>query len=158
MTSGTPSSVHWVIGDDVRPDEAAPDVVRTEAERLGLAKDEVDAVRQDPGPSVIDRLSERNRIDDAEAMTIALEEIAAHREARINLPLSGDEFLARVERRPHRLRTTYRSPAMAVGSTARAPSSSGSQRLMQIAPRACTSSSTSPERRRSQGRSVREST
>ena len=78
------------------PDDAAPDVVRTEAERFGLAKDEVDAVRQDPGPSVLERLSERNRIDDAEAMTIALEEIAAHREARIDLPLSGDEFVARV--------------------------------------------------------------
>ena len=78
------------------PDDAAPDVVRTEAERSGLAKDEVDAVRQDPGPSVLDRLSEWNRIDDAEAMTIALEEIAAHREARMNLPLSGDEFLVRV--------------------------------------------------------------
>ncbi len=78
------------------PDDEEPHVVRTEAERSGLAKDEVDAVRQDPGPSVLDRLSERNRIDDAEAMTIALEEIAAHREARINLPLSGDEFLARV--------------------------------------------------------------
>ena len=78
------------------PDDVAPDVVPTEAERSGLAKDEVDAVRQDPGPSVLDRLSERNRIDDAEAMTIALEEIAAHREARMNLPLPGDEFLVRV--------------------------------------------------------------
>ncbi len=78
------------------PGDEAPDVVRTEAERPGLAEDEVDAVRQDPGPSVLDRLSERNRIDDAEATTIALEEITAHREARMNLPLSSDEFLARV--------------------------------------------------------------
>jgi hypothetical protein len=75
------------------PDDEAPDVDRTEAERFGLAKAEVDAVRKDPGPSLLDRLSERNRIDDAEAMTIALEEIAAHREARMNLPRSGDEFV-----------------------------------------------------------------
>jgi hypothetical protein len=81
----------------LEPDDAVPDVVRSEAERSGMSPDQVDAaVRQDPGRSVLDSLSERNRIDEAEAMTIALEEIAAHREGGSDLPFSSDEFVVRV--------------------------------------------------------------
>jgi hypothetical protein len=83
------------------PDDTVPDVVRMEAQRSGQSQDQVDAaVRQDPGPSVLDRLSERNRLDEAEAGTIALEEITAHREPRRNLRLPGDELSARVRAAP----------------------------------------------------------
>jgi hypothetical protein len=70
------------------PDDAVPEVVRMEAEGSGPSQDQFNgAVRQEPSPSVLDRLSERNRLDEADAMRIALEEITAHREARRNLPL-----------------------------------------------------------------------
>jgi len=85
----------------LEPDDAVPDVVRTEAERSGMSPDHADAaVRQGPSPSMLDTLCERNRLDEAEAMTIALEEITAHREARRKLSLSGDEFAARIRSAP----------------------------------------------------------
>jgi len=66
-----------------------------------MSQDLVDAaVRQDPSASVLDGLFERNGLDEAEAMTIAREEIAAHREARRNLSMAGDEFAARVRAAP----------------------------------------------------------
>jgi hypothetical protein len=79
------------------PDGAVPEVARIEGERSGPSQDQVNGpVRQEPSPSVLNRLSERNRLNEADAMRIALEEIAAHREARKNLSLSGDDFAARV--------------------------------------------------------------
>jgi len=40
------------------------------------------AVRRYIGPSVLDRLRERNRLGEDEAMAIAIEEMAAHRHER----------------------------------------------------------------------------
>lgn len=66
------------LGDDVLA------AVRVEAARSGRSEDEVveAAVRGYVGPTVLDRLAERNRLDEDEAMAIALEEVAAHRRER----------------------------------------------------------------------------
>jgi hypothetical protein len=83
------------------PDDAVPDVVRPEAEGSGMSPDQVDAaVRRVHSPTVLDWLSERNRLDEVEAMTVALLELTAHREVRRNLPLTGDEFAALVRAAP----------------------------------------------------------
>lgn len=60
------------------------DAVRREATRSGKSEDDVveAAVCRYVGPSVIDRLRERNRLDEQEAIAIALDEIAAHRRDR----------------------------------------------------------------------------
>lgn len=60
------------------------DAVRDEAARSGRSEDAVieEAVRRYLGPSVLDRLWERNRLDEDEAMEIARDEIAAHRRER----------------------------------------------------------------------------
>jgi hypothetical protein len=58
--------------------------VRLEAARSGRSEDQVveAAVRRYIGPSVLDRLGARNRLDEDEAMAIAIEEVAAHRRER----------------------------------------------------------------------------
>ena len=68
----------------VRLDDEVLDAIRREAARSGRSEDEVveDAVRRYLGPSVLDRLSERNRLDEDEAMAIALEEVSAYRQER----------------------------------------------------------------------------
>jgi predicted transcriptional regulator len=68
----------------VKLDDDVLDAVRLEAARSGRSQDQVveAAVRRYVGPSVLDRLRERNRLDDDEAMTIAIEEVAAHRRER----------------------------------------------------------------------------
>jgi len=68
----------------VKLDDEVADAVRVEAARTGKPEDQVveAAVRRYVGPSVIDRLRERNRLDEDEAMAIALEEVAAHRRER----------------------------------------------------------------------------
>ena len=68
----------------VRLDAEVLNAVRLEAARSGRSEDEVveSAVRRYVGPSVLDRLRERNRLDEDAAMTIALEEVAAHRRER----------------------------------------------------------------------------
>ncbi len=60
------------------------DAVRREAARSGRSEDEVveAAVRRYLGPSVLDRLRERNHLEEDEAMAIALDEVAAHRRER----------------------------------------------------------------------------
>ncbi|MEO6121062.1 MAG: ribbon-helix-helix protein, CopG family [Acidimicrobiales bacterium] len=62
-------------------DDEVLDAVRREASRSGRSEDEVveAAVRRYLGPSVLDRLRERNHLDEDEAMAIALDEVAAHR-------------------------------------------------------------------------------
>lgn len=68
----------------VRLDDEVLDAVRQEAARSGRSEDQVveAAVRRYLGPSVLDRLRERNRLGGDEAMEIAREEIAAHRRER----------------------------------------------------------------------------
>ena len=68
----------------VKLDDEVVDAVRVEAARTGRPEDQVveAAVRRYVGPSVIDRLRERNHLDEDEAMAIALEELAAHRRER----------------------------------------------------------------------------
>lgn len=68
----------------VRLDDEVLDAVRQEAVRSGRSEDQVveAAVRRYIRPSVLDRLRERNRLDEDEAMEIAHEEIAAHRRER----------------------------------------------------------------------------
>ncbi len=68
----------------VRLDDEVLDAVRREATRSGKSADDVveSAVRRYIGPSVIDRLRERNRLHEDEAMAIAVEEVAAHRRDR----------------------------------------------------------------------------
>jgi hypothetical protein len=68
----------------VRLEDEVLDAVRREATRSGKSEDDIveAAVRRYVGPSVIDRLRERNRLDEEEAMAIALDEIAAHRRDR----------------------------------------------------------------------------
>jgi len=58
--------------------------VRLEAARSGRSEDQVveAAVRRYVGPGVLDRLAARNRLDEDEAMAIAIEEVAAHRQGR----------------------------------------------------------------------------
>ncbi len=81
------SGPSWQTGEvarrpaTVRLDDEVLDAIRREAARSGRSEDEVveDAVRRYLGPSVLDRLRERNRLDEDEAMTIALEEAAAYR-------------------------------------------------------------------------------
>lgn len=80
----------WQTGDlpksaaTVKLDDEVLDAVRREAARSGRSIDEIleDAVRRYLGPSVLDRFRERNRLDEDEAMAIALEEVAAHRRER----------------------------------------------------------------------------
>lgn len=68
----------------VRLDDEVLDAVRQEAARSGRSEDQVvePAVRRYVGPSVLDRLRERNRLGEDDAMEIAREEIAAHRRER----------------------------------------------------------------------------
>lgn len=68
----------------VKLDDEVLDAVRREAARSGRTEDDIveAAVRWYLGPSVLDRLRERNRLDEEEAMAIALEEVAAHRRER----------------------------------------------------------------------------
>jgi predicted transcriptional regulator len=60
------------------------EAVDSVAARSGRAPDQVieQALRQYLEPSVIDRLWERNRLDEDEAMRIAVEEVRAHRAER----------------------------------------------------------------------------
>ncbi len=69
------------IAATVRLEDEVLNAVRREATRSGKSEDDIveAAVRRYVGPSVIDRLRERNRLDEDEAMAIALDEIAAHR-------------------------------------------------------------------------------
>ncbi len=69
----------------VRLDDEVLDAVRQEAARSGRSEDQVveAAVRRYIRPSVLDRLRERSRLDEDEAMEIAREEIAAHRRERL---------------------------------------------------------------------------
>lgn len=57
------------------------DAVKREAARSGRSEDEVveEALRRYLAPSVLDRLWERNRLPEEEAMAIAIEEVKAHR-------------------------------------------------------------------------------
>ena len=68
----------------LRLDDEVLDAVRQEAARSGRSEDQVveAAVRRYIGPSVLDRLRERNRLGEDEAMDIAREEIASHRRER----------------------------------------------------------------------------
>ncbi len=68
----------------VNLDDEVLEAVRQEAARSGRSEDEVveNAVRRYLGPSVLDRLRERNLLDEDEAMALALEEVAAHRRER----------------------------------------------------------------------------
>lgn len=68
----------------VKLDDDVLTAVRLEAARSGRSEDEVveAAVRRYVGPSVLDRLAQRNQLNEDEAMVIALEEIAAHRRER----------------------------------------------------------------------------
>ncbi len=70
---------------NVKLDDEVFDAVRVEAARSGRSEDQVveAAVRRYIGPSVLDRLRERNRLGEDEAMAIALEEVAVHRQARL---------------------------------------------------------------------------
>ena len=65
-------------------DEVA-EAVRREAARTGRTEIEVveEAVRRLVSPSVFDRLWERSSLTEGEAMTIANEEIRAHRAQRL---------------------------------------------------------------------------
>lgn len=65
----------------VRFDYELLDAIRREAARRGTSEDEVieAAVRRYVAPSVLDRLWERNQLDEDEAMRIAVEETAAVR-------------------------------------------------------------------------------
>lgn len=68
----------------VRLDDEVLDAVRQEAARSGRSEDQVveAAVRRYIGPSVLDRLRDRNRLGEDETMDLAREEIAAHRRER----------------------------------------------------------------------------
>lgn len=68
----------------VKLDDDVLAAVRVEAARSGRSEEEVveAAVRRYVGPTVLDRLAARNRLDEDEAMAIALEEVAAHRRER----------------------------------------------------------------------------
>ena len=68
----------------IKLDDDVLAAVRVEAARSGRSEDEVveAAVRRYVGPTVLDRLAARNRLDEDEAMAIALEEVAAHRRER----------------------------------------------------------------------------
>jgi Arc/MetJ family transcription regulator len=70
----------------VKLDDDVLAAVRLEAVRSGRSENEVveAAVRRYVGPTVLDRLTERNRLDEDEAMAIALEEVAAHRRERLS--------------------------------------------------------------------------
>lgn len=72
------------IAATVKLDDDVLTAVRLEAARSGRSEDEVveAAVRRYVGPSVLDRLAERNRLEEDEAMVIALEEIGARRRER----------------------------------------------------------------------------
>lgn len=69
------------IAATVKLDDEVLDALRREAARSGRSEDDLveAAVRRFIGPSVLDRLWERNRLDEYEAMAIALDEVAAHR-------------------------------------------------------------------------------
>ncbi len=64
----------------IRLDDQVLDAVRREAERSGRSEDQIveTAVRRYVGPSVLDRFRERNRLDEDEAMAMAIEEVAGH--------------------------------------------------------------------------------
>jgi len=68
----------------VQLDDDVLAAVRLEAARSGRSEDQVveAAVRRYIGPAVLDRLAARNRLDEDEAMAIATEEVAAHRQER----------------------------------------------------------------------------
>ncbi len=68
----------------VQLDDDVLAAVRLEAARSGRSEDQVveAAVRRCIGPGVLDRLAARNRLDEDEAMAIATEEVAAHRQER----------------------------------------------------------------------------
>ena len=68
----------------VKLDDEVLDAVRREAERSGRSKDQVveAAVRRYIGPSVLDRLRERNRLGEDKAMAMAVEKVAANRRER----------------------------------------------------------------------------
>ena len=70
----------------VRMDDEVLTAVRLEAARSGRSEDEVveAAVRRYIGPSVLDRLRERNHLGGADAMEMAVEEVAARRQERRN--------------------------------------------------------------------------
>lgn len=76
----------WVTKTEVtvKLDDEVVDAVRLEAARTGRPEDQVieAAVRRYLGPSVLDQLRERNRLDEDEAMAMAIEEVAAHRRER----------------------------------------------------------------------------
>jgi hypothetical protein len=80
-------------------DDEVLDAVRLEAERTGRSEDQVveAALRRYVGPGVLDRLAARNRLPEDDAMSIALEEVEEHRRTGRDLPLTGEEFLARVQ-------------------------------------------------------------
>lgn len=69
-----------------RLDDGVLMAVRLEAARSGRSEDEVveAAVRRYIGPSVLDRLRERNHLGEADAMEMAVEEVAARRQERRN--------------------------------------------------------------------------
>jgi hypothetical protein len=68
----------------VRLDDEVLDAVRQEAARSGRSEDQVveAAVRRYVGPSVLDRVRERNRLGEDAAMDVARVEIAAQRRER----------------------------------------------------------------------------
>ena len=77
-------------------DDELLDAVRLEAERTGTSEDQVvEAALRRYVPGVLDRFAARNRLPEDDAMSIALEEVEEHRTGR-GLPLTGEEFLARV--------------------------------------------------------------
>lgn len=68
----------------VKLDAEVLDAVRREAALSGRSEDQVieAAVRRYIGPSVLDRLRERNKVGEDEAMAIVLEEVAVCRQER----------------------------------------------------------------------------
>lgn len=68
----------------VKLEDEVFDAVRVEAARSGRSEDQVveAAARRYIGPSVLDRLRERNRLGEDEAMAIAMEAAAADRQER----------------------------------------------------------------------------